>query len=83
MIMLDDYEVPMFNLSRGVATDLAFAAHSEWTHLGDAKNCDICKLAKMRESTHFAVDHEKAEEKFQEQEKYFDKIFILLHFYDI
>ena len=65
----------MFDLSSSSPRGgLACVAHSEWTHLGNGKDCDICKLAKMRESPHFAVDHETAKELINDREVYFKKI---------
>ena len=78
-IFLRDSEVPMFDLAQYSSSQIlpagfACPAHSKWTHLGSARDCDICKLAKMRESPHFAVDREKAEKVLKEREQYLKKI---------
>ena len=78
-ILLSDREVPTFDLSSykpplNFAANFVCPAHSIWTHLGSAKNCDICKLAKMRESPHHAVDHDEAKKRLEDREKYLTKI---------
>ena len=72
--LLGDCEVPTFDLKHSsefsqylirqeTFSPLLCAEHSDYTHLDEGKNCDICQIVKIKERPKFAVDQTKEEER--------------------